>query len=133
MHVSTLNKNVWLPKSILVPSDVDHAVLEDYFNIHITTPLRGKKRAMLELCEKNSRIALDEKFRLFALNEQRTTIATAELAKALNIESAERIEAFDHSNIQGTHAVSGMVSHLSGQPDKSQYRKFKIKTVEACQ
>lgn len=121
-----------LPKSILVPSQVDHALLEDYFEIPVTTPLRGKKRAMLELCEKNSRIALDERFRLFAQNEQRTTIATTQLAEALNIVSAERIESFDHSNIQGSHAVSGMVSYFNGQPDKSQYRKFRIKTVEGA-
>ena len=87
---------------------------------------------MLELCEKNSRIALDERFRLFAQNEQRTTIATTQLAEALNIVSAERIESFDHSNIQGSHAVSGMVSYFNGQPDKSQYRNFRIKTVEGA-
>lgn len=118
------------PKTILVPSDIDHELLHDYLEIPVTTPLRGKKRSLLELCEKNSRIALDEKFRLIEMSERKTLGAIDELSDALNIPQANYIESFDHSNIQGTHAVSGMVVYRDGKPERKSYRKFKIKTVE---
>lgn len=123
-------QNHLLPKSILVPSDVDHEVLEAVLEIEVTTPLRGKKRNMLELCETNSRLALEQKFQLMTLNEEKTTLATRELAEFLNIPSADYIESFDHSNIFGSHSVSGMVVYRQGQPDKKSYRKFRIRSVE---
>ena len=119
-----------LPRAILVPSDIEHALLADVLNVPVSTPLRGKKRSMLELCEKNSKLALDEKFRLIEMSERKTIGAVEELAEALCIESARYIESFDHSNIFGTDAVSGMVVYRNGKPDRSSYRKFKIKSVE---
>lgn len=118
------------PKAILVPSDIDKDVLTEVLEMPVSTPIRGKKRSMLELCEKNSKIALDEKFRLIEMRELKTTKAVEELAQLLDIPQAYKIEAFDHSNIQGTHAVSGMVVYRDGKPERKSYRKFKIKTVE---
>lgn len=120
------------PRAILVPSDIDHQLLEEYLDLPVTTPLRGKKRAMLELCEKNSKIALDEQFRLFEMSERKTRMAVEELAESLQIPQANYIESFDHSNIQGADAVSGMVVYRDGKPDKKSYRKFKIKSVEGA-
>lgn len=120
------------PKAILVQSDIDHDLLHDYLEIPVTTPLRGKKRSLLELCEKNSRIALDEKFRLIEMSERKTLGAIEELSDALNIPQAKYIESFDHSNIQGTDAVSGMVVYRNGKAERKSYRKFKIKTVEGA-
>ena len=120
------------PKAILVQSDIDHDLLNDYLEIPVTTPLRGKKRSLLELCEKNSRIALDEKFRLIEMSERKTLGAIEELSEALNIPQASYIESFDHSNIQGTDAVSGMVVYRNGKAERKSYRKFKIKTVEGA-
>lgn len=58
--------------------------------------------------------------------------ALAELAEAVGLSGRHltRIEAYDNSNIQGTHAVSSMVVFTRGEPDKSQYRRFKIRTVK---
>ncbi|XJS11768.1 excinuclease ABC subunit UvrC [Aerococcaceae bacterium WGS1372] len=120
------------PKTILVQSDIDHKLLHDYLEIPVTTPLRGKKRSLLELCEKNSRIALDEKFRLIEMSERKTLGAIDELSDALSITQANYIESFDHSNIQGTDAVSGMVVYRNGKAERKSYRKFKIKTVEGA-
>ncbi len=120
------------PKQVLVPSDVDKDLLNDYLQIPVTTPLRGKKRSIFELCEKNSKISLDEHFRLIELSENKTVAAVDELADFLNIPRADYIESFDHSNIQGTNAVSGMVVYRYGKPDRKSYRKFKIKTVEGA-
>lgn len=119
-----------MPRAILVPSDVDHKVLEEIFNIPVQTPLRGKKRSLLELCEKNAKISLDEKFRLIEMNTRKTLGAVEELANLLNIPQASYIEAFDHSNIQGSNSVSGMVVYRDGKPDRKGYRKYKIKTVK---
>lgn len=120
------------PRSILVPSDIDKELLIDYLNIPVTTPLRGKKRDILELCEKNSKIKLDEKFRLIEMNENKTLGAIQELAQALNIPQAYYIESFDHSHTQGTNTVSGMVVYREGKPSRKEYRKYKIKTVEGA-
>ena len=120
------------PKAILVPSDVDHELLHDFLDLPVSTPLRGKKHSILELCEKNAKIALDEKFRLDAMSHKKTVQAVQELADALNIPQAEHIESFDHSNIQGTYAVSGMVVYTHGKEDRKNYRKYKIKTVEGA-
>ncbi|MGX7092349.1 excinuclease ABC subunit UvrC [Hutsoniella sourekii] len=120
------------PKAILVPSDVDHELLQDFLDIPVSTPLRGKKRSLLELAEKNSKIQLDEKFRLIEMNDKKTKGAVQELAEALRIPQASRIEAFDHSNIQGSHNVSGMVYYKDGKPERKNYRKFKIKTAQGA-
>lgn len=118
-----------MPRAILVPASVDQDLLAEVFEVPIQTPLRGKKRSMLELCEKNAKLALDEKFRLLEMSTRKTLGAIEELANYLNIDKAEYIEAFDHSNIQGSHSVSGMVVYRQGKPDRKSYRKFKIKTV----
>ncbi|MBG9980833.1 excinuclease ABC subunit UvrC [Facklamia sp. DSM 111018] len=123
-------QNHIMPKAILTPSDVDKKVLEEIFNVPVQTPLRGKKRSLLELCEKNAKLSLDEKFRLIELSTRKTIKAVEELADLLNIPQANYIESFDHSNIHGTHSVSGMVVYQEGKPDRKNYRKYKIKTVE---
>ncbi|MGF3072531.1 excinuclease ABC subunit UvrC [Facklamia sp. P13069] len=121
-----------IPKAILVPASVDQEVLEEVFEIPVQTPLRGKKKAMLDLCEKNAKLALDEKFRLIEASTRKTLGAIEELAEALQIEQANHIEAFDHSHIQGVHTVSGMVVYQEGKPDRKNYRKFKIKSGDGA-
>ena len=59
----------------------------------------------------------------------KTIGAAEELGEALGLPSLKRIEAFDHSNIQGTSPVSAMVVFENGRPSKKNYRKYKIKTV----
>jgi excinuclease ABC subunit C len=63
------------------------------------------------------------------LNEVKTTGAMQEIASALKIPRIKKIEAFDHSNTQGTNYVSGMVVFEDGVPNKKLYRKFKLQTV----
>ncbi|MGX7109205.1 excinuclease ABC subunit UvrC [Facklamia miroungae] len=125
-------QNNVLPKAILVPPAVDQEVLEAIFEIPVQTPLRGKKKSMLDLCEKNAKLALDEKFRLIEASTRKTLGAIEELADALQIPQANYIEAFDHSHIQGVHTVSGMVVYQNGKPDRKNYRKFKIKSSEGA-
>lgn len=123
-------QNAVLPKEILVPAGVDKEAISQVLNIPVRTPQRGEKRALLELAGKNAKIVLDEKFRLLEMNESKTSGAMQEIADALNISAIHRIEAFDHSHLQGSDMVSAMVVFEDGVPNKNKYRKYKNKTVE---
>lgn len=112
-------KNQILPKEILVPNtlptDVISHVVED---VPVRTPQRGQKRDLLEMAGKNAQMVLEEKFRLLELDESKTTGAMKELTDAMGIAPGHKIEAFDHSHIQGADLVSAMVVFVDGQPNK---------------
>ena len=100
-------------------------------HVKLLTPQRGKKKKLLSMAKKNANLHLKE----FILNK----IARADyipkslsaLKNDLNMEKIpRRIEAFDISNIQGKDAVGSMVCFLNAMPKKSEYRRFKIKSVE---
>ena len=120
-------ENHLLPKAILVPEDVDKDLLSQVISVPISTPQRGKKKSMLDLCAKNSQLALNARLNLLDIQAQQTRGVSEDLAVALGIPLAYHIEAFDHSNISGTGLVSGMVVYKEGKPDRKSYRKFKIK------
>lgn len=124
------NKNKVLPNEILVPKGLDNKVMSEILGIPVRTPLRGEKRNLLELAEENAQITLEEKFRLMELDESKTTGAMKEITDALGIPEGHRIEAFDHSHIQGADLVSAMVVFTDGKPDKKMYRKFKLNSVD---
>lgn len=125
-------QNHTLPKEILVPEGVDTEVLSETLGISVKTPQRGDKKKMLDMATDNAQIAHDQKFKLLRMNEKKTRGAAQELAEALELPSLHVIESFDHSNIQGTNPVSGMVVYEDGKPNKKQYRKYKIKTVKGA-
>ena len=120
-------ENHLLPKAILVPEDVDKDLLSQVISVTISTPQRGKRKSLLDLCAKNSQLALNERLNLLDIQAQQTRGVSEDLAAALDIPLAYHIEAFDHSNISGTGLVSGMVVYKEGKPDRKSYRKFKIK------
>ncbi|MEJ2240788.1 MAG: hypothetical protein P8Y18_01410 [Candidatus Bathyarchaeota archaeon] len=81
-------------------------------------PKRGQKRELVELAEKNIEASLSEEN------------AVSDLQVALNLPILPRIiECFDVSNLGREHIVAGMVRYYDGKPDKSNYRRFKIKSV----
>src|SRR5699024_5781387 len=125
-----LNKKNLLPKQVLLPIGTDAALIEELLKVETATPYRGKKRDLVEVAGKNAKIALEEQFALIELDEARTIKSVEKLGEILNIDAPRRIEAFDISNIQGTDPVSAMVVFTDGKPDKNEYRKYKIKTVE---
>ena len=123
-------KNVVKPHEVLVPQNIDHQILSDILGIPVWTPQRGQKRDLLKMAQKNSRMVLEEKFRLLELDNRKTTGAMNEIMDALKLPHGHRIEAFDHSHIQGQDLVSAMVCFIDGQPNKNEYRKYKLKTVD---
>ena len=119
-------KNVLLPKEILLPSNLDAPLLESYLGVHVRIPERGEKKKIVDMACENAKVALDEKFELIKRDEERTFGANEELRKILGLEKLDRIELFDNSNLFGTFNVSGMVVFKNGIPSKNDYRKFKI-------
>lgn len=123
-------KNRILPKEILVPETIDKEILADILQTPVRTPKRGTKKELLDLASKNAQLVLEEKFRLLELDDRKTTGAMKEITDALGLPVGHRIEAFDHSHTQGSDLVSAMVCFVDGQPEKNDYRKYKLQTVD---
>ncbi|ANF48333.1 MULTISPECIES: excinuclease ABC subunit UvrC [Priestia] len=118
------------PKEVMVPATIDAELAEKLVEVEVQHPKRGKKKELVELACKNAKIALGEKFYLIERDEERTVGAVERLGEELGIAAPYRIEAFDNSNIQGTDPVSAMIVFVDGKPEKKEYRKYKIKTVQ---
>lgn len=126
------DKNNLMPKEVYIPPGVDQKLLNDTIGAKVYIPKRGEKKRLLDLAYRNSKQALNERFRLIEMKQRKTTGAVKELSEAMGLPYLKRIEAFDHSNIQGTNPVSAMISFKDGREDKTNYRKFKVKTVEGA-
>ncbi len=98
--------------------------------VEVREPERGDKRRILELAQRNARLALDqEKLRSERRRQQRTE-AMDRLQQALGLESLPlRIECYDISTLMGTNTVASMVVFEGAAPKKSDYRRFKVRTV----
>ena len=134
------SENPALPKQILLPLPTDEDTLEhadeltsslhSWLGIKVLMPKRGQKSEVVSMAEQNAKIVLDQKFKLIEKDEERSVVASRLLGDKLGLSKLERIEAFDNSNIQGTNPVSAMVVFTNGKPDKKEYRKYNIKTVQ---
>jgi excinuclease ABC subunit C len=98
--------------------------------VEVREPERGDKRRILELAQRNARLALDqEKLRSERSRQQRTE-ALDRLQQALGLEALPlRIECYDISTLMGTNTVASMVVFEGAAPKKSDYRRFKVRTV----
>lgn len=104
--------------------------LESWLKVKVNVPRRGPKRKMVDMACDNARVSLEEKFKLIEREEERTVRAVENLGSWLGSGSVRRIEAFDNSNIQGSDPVSAMVVFTDGKPDRKEYRKYKVRTVQ---
>jgi excinuclease ABC subunit C len=120
----------FIPKEVFVPQNVDAAPLEALLETKVLQPQRGDKKKLVDLANKNARIALAQKFALIERTEERTIGAVDRLGDAMGIATPYRIEAFDNSHIMGTDPVSAMVVFVDGKPFKDDYRKYKIRTAQ---
>ena len=121
------NKNILLPKEILVPSIVNQSLLEDYLKVSVKNPIKGVKKKIIDMACNNASVILKEQFELIIRDENRTTVANMELQNMLKLDILNRIELFDNSHLFGSYSVSGMVVFKDGKPNKNEYRKYKIK------
>ena len=120
------SRNVTIPKEVLVPDIIDKEVFEEVFNIKFVTPIKGEKKRILDLAYDNARIYYEEQMTYIKRDEDKIINALEELKSKLRLDSVDRIELFDNSNLFGTFNVSGMVVFVMGKPSKNDYRKFKI-------
>ncbi|MCR4651184.1 MAG: excinuclease ABC subunit UvrC [Lachnospiraceae bacterium] len=126
----------YIPREIFVQCKIDEAgVIEDWLSskregrVYIVAPKKGQKEKLVELAYKNALQVLKQDSERALREEKRTLGAVKEIGDILGIEGISRVEAFDISNISGFENVGSMVVFEKGKPKKSDYRKFKIKTV----
>lgn len=100
--------------------------------VELVVPKIGDKLKLVNMATRNARLLLDDlKLQRLKAEEQFVPRVLLSLQRDLNLNKVpRRIECFDNSNIQGSDPVASMVVCVDGKPRKSDYRKFKIKTVE---
>lgn len=129
-----------LPKEILLEDYMgeDKALIEDYiFNnfskkIKVLFPVKGIKKQLVENAKENANEFANNSRDKFVRHKKLTLDALDELAELVKLDKIYRIEGYDISNISGTNSVASMVVFEGGEPNKKEYRKFKIKTVEGA-
>ncbi len=97
--------------------------------VHLHVPKMGSKEKLVELAAKNADLVLSQDRERIRREEGRTIGAVREIATILSLPGISRMEAFDISNISGFQNVGSMVVFEKGKPKRSDYRKFRIKTV----
>ncbi len=128
----------FIPREILLPvslpeNDLLTAWLSERKSgpVHLLTPQRGSKRELIQLAAENAAEVLRQRCERDAARLGKRTLGLQELADRLSLPvPPRRIECFDISHIQGAETVASMVVFTDGEPDKSEYRRFKLKTVE---
>ena len=129
---------VYVPKEIYIETDIeDMEVFEKLLSqkrgnkVTLKVPVKGEKSMLIKMTKKNALEILEKGSLRIKKNIDESMEALEELKNILNLDEApERIEAYDISNIQGVESVGSMVVFEKGIPSKSNYRRFRIKTVE---
>ena len=126
----------FIPRELMLQQEIeDGALIEQWLSsrrggrVYIRVPKIGSKEKLVELAAKNAMLVLTQDKERIRREEGRTIGAVKEIAGLLGIENASRMEAYDISNISGFANVGSMVVYEKGKPKRSDYRKFRIKTV----
>jgi excinuclease ABC subunit C len=136
-HAQDARATQFVPREIHVPIEFnDRELLEKALSerkgrrVRIQAPQRGEKRDMIDLVEKNAKLAFEQRFRVLKPDMKRVL---EEMQETLELPRfPARIESFDISHIQGAENVAGMVVSENGKMNRNEYRKFKIRSVEGA-
>ena len=127
----------FIPRELMLQEEIEEIdVLEEWLSkkrgqrVHIRVPKKGTKEKLVELAAKNAQMVLSQDREKLKREEGRTIGAMKEIADLLELEQVTRVESYDISNISGFESVGSMVVYEKGKPKKSDYRKFKIKSVK---
>ena len=127
----------FIPRELMLQCEVEEAeVMEEWLSgrrgqkVHLRVPKKGTKEKLVELAAKNAEMVLSQDKERIRREEGRTIGAMKEIAGWLGLQNATRMEAFDISNTNGFESVGSMVVFEKGRPKRSDYRKFKIRTVQ---
>ena len=132
------NKATFIPKEILLPAEIENeeilsAWLSQKKNAKVSfgLPQRGVKKEMVLMANDNAVVVLEEQMIKNSAGLEQTVGAMKDLGRYLRMEKElKRIECFDISHIQGSETVASMVVFSNGAPDKQEYRRYKLKSVE---
>ncbi len=126
----------FIPKRIMLPAAIDEIeIIEEWLSkrrgqkTYIHIPRKGMKEKLVELASKNAGLILTQDKERIKREEGRTIGAVKEIAGLLELQGIVRIEAYDISNTSGFQSVGSMVVYEKGKPCRSDYRKFRLKTV----
>ena len=126
----------FIPRELMLQYEIpDSELIEDWLGkrkggrVRLLVPKKGTKEKLVELAAQNAALVLSQDKERLKREEGRTIGAVKEIAALLGLENASRMEAFDISNISGFENVGSMVVFEKGKPKRSDYRKFKIRTV----
>jgi excinuclease ABC subunit C len=126
----------YFPKEIILQDEVDDMeVISEWLSkkrgqkVVLRVPVKGMKEKLVELAEKNAKLVLSQDKEKLKREEGRTIGALKEIANWLDMDNLNRIEAFDISNINGFETVGSMIVYEKGKPQRSDYRKFKLRTI----
>ena len=127
----------FIPREIMLQTDIeDREVIEEWLSfrrkqkVHIVIPKKGTKEKIVELAWENARMVLEKDRERIRREEGRTIGAVHEVEEWLGLTGLVRMEAFDISNISGFESVGSMVVYERGKPKRSDYRKFRIRSVQ---
>ena len=124
--INFYEKNGIKPKQLLIPDGLDDSLLEEYLDIKILTPKKGKLKSLLDMEYDNAKVILNEREELIKKSNDARIEAIKLLQDKLNMKRISRIEAFDNSHLFGTFYVGGMVVFDDFIPNKKEYRKYRI-------
>ncbi len=126
----------FIPRELMLQEAIeDREVIEQWLTrrkgarVYIRVPRIGYKEKLVELAARNAMLVLSQDRERIRREEGRTIGAVKEIAALLGLEDVTRMEAFDISNISGFANVGSMIVYEKGRPKRSDYRKFRIKTV----
>ncbi|MBQ3393452.1 MAG: excinuclease ABC subunit UvrC [Lachnospiraceae bacterium] len=126
----------FIPREIMLPCKIaDAALLEQWLTskkgsrVTLSVPVKGRKEKLVELAQENASMILMKDRERLKREEGRTIGAVKEIAELLGLQKADRMEAYDISDISGFANVGSMVVYVKGKPKRSDYRKFRIRSV----
>lgn len=127
----------FIPKEIIIQEQIeDLDIISQWLSeiknqkVHIIVPQKGEKHKFVELAAQNAILTLEQFGDKIKNDTKKTIDAVNEIKNVLGINTfIKRIEAYDISNIQGFESVGSMIAFENGKPKRSDYRKFKIKSV----
>lgn len=132
------NAAAYVPGEIILQEDIDElCIIERWLSdkrdakVHIKVPRKGEKLHLIEMVSQNALIALNQFTDRVKSENEGTKEAMEKLAGLLDLDKPpKRIEAYDISNTGSSEIVASMVVFENGRPVSSEYRRFKIKTLE---
>jgi len=130
----------YIPPEILLPEEIDETVIIQSWlkskrgkKVALLVPHRGQNRELVQMATENAVETLNHLKAQWLVEGGRSVEALTELQEALALPAPPtRIECYDISNLQGTAATGSMVVFVKGIPRKSDYRRFKIRSVEGA-